>query len=176
MRRTHVCFKYERVFPDLFWKLSLNMATKQLCTRVIPYYGNYFLRPKIWHRGKRSINVWKHVACTCECYHQMGVYIQEPLLGGKQITRVLNHVFLLFYCGVQSENVTKNRENRKGVAILPTPQRRRTFLTVFAVWAVALPCRMMAFYGIPFSNDVVSTVMFAQYMRLHGCTYTPTWW
>jgi len=33
--------------------------------------------------GKFSVFTWKHVACTCECYHQMEVYIREPLVRGK---------------------------------------------------------------------------------------------
>ena len=36
------------------------------------------LWPKIWHHRKWRIYVWKHMASTCKCYHQMRVvYIWE---------------------------------------------------------------------------------------------------
>ena len=38
-----------------------------------------------------------HVLCISECYHQMGLYTREPLVGGKKIMRVLNHYFLFLF-------------------------------------------------------------------------------
>jgi hypothetical protein len=35
----------------------------------------------------------KHVAHTYKCEHQMGLYVQEPQVGGKQTTCILNHGF-----------------------------------------------------------------------------------
>jgi len=54
-----------------------------------------------------------HLTCTCKRYHQIVVYLQKPVVGGKRNTSVLNKVSLL-YCGVQREYGTKS----------PTPNTR----------------------------------------------------
>jgi hypothetical protein len=41
------------------------------------------------------------------CCHKMGVYVQVLLVGGRQTMHILNHVFILFYCGIQNEHRTK---------------------------------------------------------------------
>lgn len=76
-------------------------------------HGIYFLflggwGTKMFHCGKCSVYIWKHVACTCECYHQMKVCIQEPLVRGKW-PHVFWIVISLFYCGVKSEETVQHK-------------------------------------------------------------------
>jgi hypothetical protein len=41
------------------------------------YMGHSASQPKIQQCGKWGVYVWKHMACTCKYYHQIGVYVQE---------------------------------------------------------------------------------------------------
>jgi hypothetical protein len=58
--------------------------------------------------GKCSVYIWKHMACTCDCYHQMEVCIQEPLVSSKW-PHVFWIVISLFYCGVQGEQTVQHK-------------------------------------------------------------------
>jgi hypothetical protein len=60
------------------------------------------------------------------------------------------------FCGIQSEYGIKSWENREGVVYTSHPQHQRTFLTVSAERAITLSCRMMAFYGLLFPNEVTN--------------------
>jgi hypothetical protein len=80
---------------------------------------------------------------------------------------------ILFYCGIRNEHGTTNWDSREGVVTQPTPNTKKTFLTVPAEWTEALSCRMMAFYRLPFPNEVTSTMMFVHEICMHCCTYTP---
>lgn len=61
-------------------------------------HGSYFSWSKMWHNGKKGyIYIWKHMACTWKCYHQMGAYVEKPPVGGKWTMCVfLNHAFFVF--------------------------------------------------------------------------------
>jgi hypothetical protein len=81
---------------------------------------------------------------------------------------------LLFYCGIQSENRTKSWENWEGFITLPTPKYWRTYLTVYAGWAVTLSCRLMAFYEHPLLNEITYTITYACETCMHHYTNTPS--
>lgn len=48
---------------------------------------------------------WEYMACTCKCYHEMGLYVQEPLAGGKWTTSLFESWFHCFVvaCRVNME-------------------------------------------------------------------------
>jgi hypothetical protein len=133
---------------------------------------------KDWQRGKWSMYVWKHVTCTCNYYRQMGVYVQEPLTGGKQTTRVFNQGFTV---SLWRKEWTWNKESREKGGCFDTshPQGRKTFLTVSAEWAVALSCGMMAFCGLSFPNEVANIMKFGHEVRVYRSIYIyirTIWW
>jgi hypothetical protein len=53
--------------------------------------GHLFLGSRIVPIRKCCMYIWKHVACICKCCYQVGVYLEEPLVGDKQTTHILNY-------------------------------------------------------------------------------------
>ena len=54
--------------------------------------------------GKWRMHVGKYVACTYKCYHQMVIYVRQPLVGGQWTTCLSSwsHLFIVAY-GVNME-------------------------------------------------------------------------
>jgi hypothetical protein len=72
-----------------------------------------------------ATRVWKHVARTCKCYHQMAVYVQEPLVGRKQTTRVLNNGFIVLVWRIE-RTLNEEPEELGGCCTSPPPPPRAT--------------------------------------------------
>jgi hypothetical protein len=60
-------------------------------------HGNFFSFKNVatWDVERIYLKAYGMQACTCKCYHQMGVYVLERLVGGKRTTHILNHGFIV---------------------------------------------------------------------------------
>ena len=87
-------------------------------------HGNYFLA---WNvaTGKRSIHIWKQVACTYIHYHQMMVYVQVSQVGGKQTTHLLNHGFIVSLLCTEQNIEKRDNTNYSYKLIQPSKQSLR---------------------------------------------------
>jgi hypothetical protein len=88
-----------------------------ICCHAIRH-GSLFLARNVATREMKYVRL-NGRAHAFKCSHQMGVYIQEPLLGGKQTTHVFRIMLLLFYVGVRSKRETKTLKTTGGVVSVP---------------------------------------------------------
>jgi hypothetical protein len=132
------------------------MSIKLLCLDVIDYCQNLIFGPmlpkvnymRVTPEVMKNILLLAQNVCRVEggvyafesrqlvhvnINHQMGVYVQQPLVHGKQLTHIVYHDFM-FYCGVKSQNETKNKPI-KAHNIVKCKGGRRTVLLPEDVWA-----------------------------------------
>jgi hypothetical protein len=116
------------------------------------------------------------VARTCKCYRQMSVYVQKPVVGGKQTTRFLNHrCFIVAAMNVHCD-VWRSWQSDRFRTSVPTLQLFETILNDSRVYP---PRRTAIFtyfspYILPFPNELANGMMLAREMHVHSVHIPPS--